>query len=182
MEVKMEEKEDAGENDGDEDYIKEEEGEEEDTKEEEEVKKTSGNNGKHPFSLLRLIEDLREGLLLTLDCTKELKRLVMLNLKTPTSCARNVSSKFLKDFELELTENIFFHDELERKWCGKVCNWKDGRTVIHGWADVCRWNHVKKDDVRICEFPQTEGNVLDIIKCVSSTALVQGAEMKPNRD
>ncbi|XP_031262015.1 B3 domain-containing protein REM21-like [Pistacia vera] len=76
----------------------------------------------------------------------------------------NVSSKVLKDFKLELAENIFFHDELERKWCGEVFNWKDGRPIIRGWATVCQWNHVKKDDVCICEFLQTEGNVQDIIK------------------
>ncbi|KAJ0040923.1 hypothetical protein Pint_27462 [Pistacia integerrima] len=123
MEVKMEETEDAGENDGDEDYIKEEEGR---------SKRRASVNAR-----------LHEGV---------------------EAINYNVSPKFLKDFEIELAENIFFHDELERKWCGKVCNWKDGRTVIHGWADVCRWNHVKKDDVCICEFLQTEGNVQDIMK------------------
>ncbi|KAJ0040378.1 hypothetical protein Pint_26873 [Pistacia integerrima] len=171
MKVKMEEREDGGENDGDGDYIKEEGGEEEkDTKEEEEAtnrkrrgKKPGGNNVDSGGSKRRAAVNARlhEGV----DVVSHVQP------QNPYFMSKwykkqylNVPSKVLKDFKLELAENIFFHDELDRKWPGKVFNWMDGRTVIHGWATFCRWNHVKKDDVCICEFLQTEGNVQDIIK------------------
>ncbi|KAJ0103154.1 hypothetical protein Patl1_04064 [Pistacia atlantica] len=61
-------------------------------------------------------------------------------------------------------ENIVFQDELKQEWLRELVNWNDGRTLIRGWAVVCRWNHVKKDDVCICEILLKEGEKQDIIK------------------
>ncbi|KAJ0077719.1 hypothetical protein Patl1_36274 [Pistacia atlantica] len=68
-----------------------------------------------------------------------------------------VPSYVLRDFRIKLAEDVTFHDELEREWSGKVLRWKDGRTWIKGWGSVCRWNHVEKDDLCICEFPEAGG-------------------------
>ncbi|KAJ0040382.1 hypothetical protein Pint_26877 [Pistacia integerrima] len=128
LEVKMEEKEDGHENDGDGDYIKEEEGEEEEnTKEEEEAtnrkrrgKKTSGNNIK---------VDLGGS-----------KRRVVVNARL---------HKGVDAVGHVTPQNPYFMSKGYKK---------------QYLAAVCRQNHVKKDDFCICEFPQTEGNVQDIIK------------------
>ncbi|KAJ0077165.1 hypothetical protein Patl1_35984 [Pistacia atlantica] len=74
-----------------------------------------------------------------------------------------VPSYVLRDFRIKLAEHVTFHDELERAWPGKVLLWKDGRTWITRWGTVCRWNHVEKDDLCICEFPEAGGTKNEIL-------------------
>ncbi|XP_060173033.1 uncharacterized protein LOC132603802 [Lycium barbarum] len=40
----------------------------------------------------------------------------------------------------------------------KLKIWKDGRIWLHGgWRNLCRWNHVEKNDWCICEFVRGKG-------------------------
>lgn len=89
----------------------------------------------------------------------------------------------LKDFGIQLAAQVTFLDELERKWPGTVMYWKDGRIWIKGWRQVCRWNHVQKDDRCICEFPLATGRsniiLVHIVRGVGSQS--QPTNQEPNQ-
>ncbi|XP_044489900.1 B3 domain-containing protein REM20-like isoform X2 [Mangifera indica] len=94
-----------------------------------------------------------------------------------------VPSYVLKDFGIQLAEQVTFLDELERKWPGTVMYWKDGRIWIKGWRQVCRWNDVQKDDHCICEFPLATGRsniiLVHIVRGVGSQS--QPANQEPSQ-
>ncbi|XP_031278158.1 putative B3 domain-containing protein At5g66980 [Pistacia vera] len=94
-----------------------------------------------------------------------------------------VPSYVLRDFRIKLAEDVTFHDELEREWSGKVFRWKDGRTLITGWGSVCRWNHVEKDDLCICEFPEAGGTKNKILVHIkrSDGSQSQPTNQEPNQ-
>ncbi|KAK6121855.1 hypothetical protein DH2020_044409 [Rehmannia glutinosa] len=64
---------------------------------------------------------------------------------------------FIKDFNIDFTEEITLVDPRRREFRAKCKKWKDGRMVVTGgWRRLCKLNLVAKDDRCICEFVQGE--------------------------
>ncbi|KAK6121937.1 hypothetical protein DH2020_044320 [Rehmannia glutinosa] len=64
---------------------------------------------------------------------------------------------FIKDFNIDFTEEITLVDPRRRAFRAKCKKWKDGRMIVTGgWRRLCRLNLVTKDDRCICEFIQEE--------------------------
>ncbi|XP_027083404.1 B3 domain-containing protein At5g57720 isoform X1 [Coffea arabica] len=64
----------------------------------------------------------------------------------------------IKDFRLDLPENMTLRDPLGRTWPAYLRTWKDGRAYYSGgWDNLCKVNSIDEEDDCVCEFVPGRG-------------------------
>jgi hypothetical protein len=46
---------------------------------------------------------------------------------------------------------------------GEICNWRDGRVFVKGWADFCTMSNITENDRCLCEIVLREDRTIEML-------------------